>query len=176
MVSQAQDTFNKAINFVKEQVDKLLDMIMNFSDEMCRSTCTNFFNLPCFLIFRCTAKIKRFFFLLVLPILIIVVIFGGLFSGVFSLGCLLRVIGCITGIYLVVCIVKCVMRKFDKDNVKEKAMEKARAEYEAKEAVAKEKEIKRDQFMYENPENPYDCVRIEEHEPVTEKRMVVQEM
>jgi len=69
---------------------------------MCRTQCTNFFNLPCFLLFRCVSKIKRFFFLLVLPIIIIVVLFGGLFTGVFSLGCLLRILGCITGIYLII--------------------------------------------------------------------------
>ena len=84
----------------------MLDLIANFSDEMCRTQCTSFFNLPCFLLFRCTDKIKKFLFLLALPVIIFVVLLGGCFTGVFSLPCVIRVIGCLTGIYLVIFIVR----------------------------------------------------------------------
>ena len=86
---------------------------------MCRTQCTSFFNLPCFLLFRCTDKIKKFFFLLVVPVLIGVVVLGGCFTGVFSIPCFLRILGCITGIYLIICIVKCVRKRMKKEEIKE---------------------------------------------------------
>jgi ABC-type transport system involved in cytochrome bd biosynthesis fused ATPase/permease subunit len=79
-------------------------------------------------LFRCTDKIKKFFLLLVLPIVVVFVLVGGCFTGVFSLPCCLRCLGCITGIYLVIWIVRCVRKRQKKEEVQAEAMDKARAE------------------------------------------------
>ena len=105
---------------------------------MCRTQCTAFYNLPCFLLFRCTDKIKKFFFMLVLPIVVVVVVMAGCFTGIFSIPCFLRILGCISGIYLVMAIVKCIRKKQEKEEIREKAMEEGReqAKVEAKEEAA----------------------------------------
>lgn len=118
---------------------------------MCENQCTSFFNLPCFLLFRCTDKIRNFFLILVLPIIIILVVVGGLFTGVFSLPCVLRVLGCITGIYLIIVIVRYFRNK------KKKEEEKKEAEKKAKEEVSKQ--IKEKSYPYPpfNPQMFYNC-------------------
>jgi len=107
---------------------------------MCRTQCTSFYNLPCFLLFRCTDKIKKFFLMIVIPVIVFIVILGGCFSGVFSIGCFLRILGCITGIYLIMCIVKSCNKKKEKEEMKDKALEEARAEIAA-EQIKKEPTI-----------------------------------
>ncbi len=37
LVTKAQDTFNTAVNFVKEQTQKLIDTISTFSEQMCEN-------------------------------------------------------------------------------------------------------------------------------------------
>ena len=97
---------------------------------MCENQCTSFFNLPCFLLFRCSDKIKKFFLLLVAPIFVVIILFVGFFSGLFNISCFCKFLGTITGIYPIILIVSCVRKKNKAEEMKEEALKQARAELE----------------------------------------------
>ena len=68
---------------------------------MCHEQCTSFYNLPCFLLFRCTSKIKKFFLILILPIVFVIVMAVGCYTGLIDLECMCNAFMLISGITLI---------------------------------------------------------------------------
>jgi hypothetical protein len=126
-VSQLQSTtvsaVNTAIDKVKSEVNGIVDTIDNLSAQMCESQCTSFFNLPCFLLFRCTDKIRNFCLAIVLPIVIIIITAIGCSTGLFSFPCCCKAIMCLTGLTCLFWVFK---------------LKKEKAEEEAKEGKEKD--------------------------------------
>jgi hypothetical protein len=73
---------------------------------MCESECTSFFNLPCFLIFRCTDKIRNFCLAIVLPIVVIIVVVIGCNTGLLTFPCCCRAAMLLTGITCILYLIK----------------------------------------------------------------------
>jgi hypothetical protein len=144
----AASAVNEAVDRVKSEVNSIVDTLDNLSAQMCESQCTSFFNLPCFLLFRCSDKIKRFCLAILLPIVLFIVLFIGCNTGLINFPCLCKLLQCITGI---TCIIWCINRRRQKQ------------EEEREQQVKKDKSIK---FGKSTPvDNP------EEECPQTEKQM-----
>jgi len=71
---------------------------------MCDNECTSFFNLPCFVLFGCTTKLRNFFLILVLPLFVVIIIICGCCTGLFNVSCFIKFLGIISGIYIIILI------------------------------------------------------------------------
>jgi hypothetical protein len=111
---------NTAIDKVKSEVNSIVDTIDNLSAQMCETQCTSFFNLPCFLLFRCTTKIRNFCLAILLPIFIVIITVVGCSTGLFNFPCCCKAIMCLTGLTCLFWVFKLKKEKAEKE---EKEME-----------------------------------------------------
>lgn len=124
---QLQDTtinaVNTAVKAVEDQVNSIVDTIDNLSAEMCESQCTSFFNLPCFVLFRCNEKIKKFFLAIVLPILIVILMCLGCSVGLFTPRCFCKAFMIISGL-------SCIIWLIERNQKKQKEEKDKRQQHE----------------------------------------------
>ena len=116
-VNTAKEGVTLAINTIEQKIGEAIETITKFSEMMCRQECTAFYNVPCFLLFRCTDKLKRFFIILVTPIILFVLLFCGCSTGIIDLKCLYKALLYVTGIKLAIWLCKrCCCKKEDDEN------------------------------------------------------------